>query len=481
MFRARLAIAQGRHLPPHAEDNDGPRVSPPPVAHLSSFSVRYCRALAAHNFLASPTPPTPLLPQPTPPAGPLGTLVIPSTQVQRPRSGSSIQASSLRPHVPAADRIHLWTTPHQQAREVTESLPPPLLANARSLIYKSFAPATQSTYAAGPLRFTQFCNRWLISESDCMPASPTLLAAFVAEYAGTVSSKAINNWLAGLRAWHIMADAAWSADHDWLRLGRKSATLQGRHHHRAKRAPVSMRHLSALRQSLDLDLSRDACVWAIALTAFFGCRHLGELLPISAARFSPDYVVSRGSTFKQNFSIDSTASSFLLHLPWTKTTRESGFDLIVTSRPQDPLHCLLRAIHSHLSANVSLPPRAPFFSYCCPTNASGFEILTKATFLSICTAAWSVHHLDHVLGHSFRIGGAVELLLAGVPPEVVAATGGWTSLAFLLYWRRMEDILPMSTSRAYSTSSIASLSRIFHSFRRSHNLPDNLDSLPRTL
>lgn len=41
--------------------------------------------------------------------------------------------------------------------------------------------------------------------------------------------------------------------------------------------------------------------------------------------------------------------------------------------------------------------------------------------------------MDHISGHSFRIGGAVELLLAGVPPEVVAATGNWTSLAFLLY------------------------------------------------
>jgi len=46
---------------------------------------------------------------------------------------------------------------------------------------------------------------------------------------------------------------------------------------------------------------------------------------------------------------------------------------------------------------------------------------------------WSSAMLVHVLGHSFHIGGAVELLLAGVSPEVVAALGGWTSLAFLLY------------------------------------------------
>ena len=84
--------------------------------------------------------------------------------------------------------------------------------------------------------------------------------------------------------------------------------------------------------------------------------------------------------------------------------------------------------------------------------------------------------LAHVLGHSFRIGGAVALLLAGVPPEIVAATlaGGWTSLAFLLYWRRMEEILPMSTSRAYQRSHIDDLAKIFEKFRVDNRIPSNL-------
>ena len=56
--------------------------------------------------------------------------------------------------------------------------------------------------------------------------------------------------------------------------------------------------------------------------------------------------------------------------------------------------------------------------------------------------------LAHVLGHSFHISGTVELLLAGIPPEIVAATGGWTSLTFLLYWHHMDEILPMSPSKA---------------------------------
>ena len=82
--------------------------------------------------------------------------------------------------------------------------------------------------------------------------------------------------------------------------------------------------------------------------------------------------------------------------------------------------------------------------------------------------------LAHVLGHSFHIGGAVELLLAGVPPKVVAATGGWTSLAFLLYWRHMDEILPMSTSKAYNQAHLDHLSSIFEEFHINHKIPSFL-------
>ena len=94
---------------------------------------------------------------------------------------------------------------------------------------------------------------------------------------------------------------------------------------------------------------------------------------------------------------------------------------------------------------------------------------------------WADAALAHVQGHSFRIGGAVELLLASVPPEIVAATGGWTSLAFLLYWRRMEEILPMSTSKAYQRSHVDELAKIFEQFRVNHHIPSILLSAPRTI
>ncbi len=100
--------------------------------------------------------------------------------------------------------------------------------------------------------------------------------------------------------------------------------------------------------------------------------------------------------------------------------------------------------------------------------------MLKHEFLDFCTLIWDKASLTHIHGHSFRIGGAVELLLAGVPPEIVAATGGWTSLAFLLYWHCMEEILPLSTSKAYKKTHFDELAALFEQFRIANSIPRNL-------
>jgi hypothetical protein len=92
--------------------------------------------------------------------------------------------------------------------------------------------------------------------------------------------------------------------------------------------------------------------------------------------------------------------------------------------------------------------------------------LTRNDFLFLLSNIWASSGLDVVSGHSFRIGGTVSLLLAGVPPEVVAATGGWTSMTFLTYWRQVEDIIALGTSRAYADSDLSRLSGIVDTFRR---------------
>jgi hypothetical protein len=387
--------------------------------------------------------------------------------------GRSIIDNELRPHVPAAERIFSWRTPFgsRHQHDVAQRLPAPLVESAMMAVRGALAPNTKSTYAAGPFRFTQFCDKWNISEEARMPADYALLCAFIGEYKGLQSGNTIRSWLSGLRSWHIMNHAPWYGDDSWVHLARTSANKEGTKHKLALRAPVSIEHLSCLRRALVLSNPFHAAVWAVAVVTFFGCRHLGETTLTTAAALDPKYHVLRSTKILFRVLHDGVCSASF-DIPWTKSTKELGATVILTARRDgDPL-CPVIAFKNHLDVNSSIPASSTLFAY--HTLSGEPKNLLKHEFLSFVTKIWSSAMLAHVLGHSFRIGGAVELLLAGVPPEIVAATGGWTSLAFLLYWRRMDEILPMSTSKAYNQAHLDRLASIFEEFRIAHKIPSSL-------
>ena len=88
--------------------------------------------------------------------------------------------------------------------------------------------------------------------------------------------------------------------------------------------------------------------------------------------------------------------------------------VILTAR--DDQLCPCTALQNHLNVNCDAPGTSSLFAY---VGTDGrWEHMTKYRFMDFCTDIWSKAALAHVLGHSFRIGGAVELLLAGVPPEL---------------------------------------------------------------
>jgi len=51
---------------------------------------------------------------------------------------------------------------------------------------------------------------------------------------------------------------------------------------------------------------------------------------------------------------------------------------------------------------------------------------------------------------------------------------GWTSLTFLLHWHRMDEILPMSTSKAYNQADLNCLTSIFEDFHIAHKISASL-------
>ena len=395
-------------------------------------------------------------------------LFFTSHKGRKPSKQLEIKPSHLRPLVPAKDRLYFWRTPYGDEHffDLASKLPLPLASAACLAIRSALVPATATTYAAGMKRFTQFCDQWDIPESDRMPASYALLSAFIAFHIGKEAGNTIKTWLSGIHAWHAVNHAPWYGDDKWVHLCRTVANREGTSHEKPPRPPASLHHLRVLRHALDISIPFHAAVWVTALAAFFGCRRLGELTVLNLSSVDPIFNVMRSPSPFIRILPDGICSSDF-HIPWTKSTKERGADVVLTARSDDLCPCA--ALLNHFMVNNKIPADQPLFSYELPHGR--YRPLTRQDFLSFVNKIWSDAGLLHIYGHSFRIGGAVELLLAGVPPEIVAATGGWTSLAFLLYWRCIKEILPRSTVRAYRQNEMDRLSRIFNDFRVRAKIP----------
>jgi hypothetical protein len=138
---------------------------------------------------------------------------------------------------------------------------------------------TRSNYGAGLLRFNQFCDTHDIAEADRCPASEVLISAFIASYAGLRSSDCINNWLSGIKWWHVFQGAEWYGGDMLATVKKGVAKLVPDSSRRDKRHPVTIEHMHCLLHGLDLSNAKDAAVYGASSVAFHGlCRSAERLL-----------------------------------------------------------------------------------------------------------------------------------------------------------------------------------------------------------
>ncbi|KII86881.1 hypothetical protein PLICRDRAFT_114194 [Plicaturopsis crispa FD-325 SS-3] len=300
------------------------------------------------------------------------------------------------------------------------SLPASVLLATELVIKKSWAGDTLTGYSAGVKAFSVFCDAYDVPLADRLPASETLICAFVASRAGKYKETSTQNCVSGVRAWHITNNAPWVMG---LRLRQ---TLRGVHALAPKglppRPPVTSDMLVILAQELDLSSPLDVCVLAAATSSLWGQARLGELFSPWANSFDGGYIPLRSSLGGPTTEDGSRP----LHLPWTKTRKAAG-DVIMICRQNgasDPVDALER----HLLVN-NPPANIPLFSY---KSEAGFTCLTRKRLLLVCNRIWEKHGFVRIQGHCLRIGGTTELLMRGVNPEIVKSMGRWSSDAFLL-------------------------------------------------
>ncbi|KAH9946883.1 DNA breaking-rejoining enzyme [Amylocystis lapponica] len=297
-----------------------------------------------------------------------------------------------------------------------------------------------------------------------MPAPEPLVAAFVAKWAGSVARTTVDNWVAGLSFWHTINGAPWNGAR-MLRIV-CTAVAKTAPSAKPKRSPVTVEHLFALRKGLDLTNSFDAAVYAVACVAFWSCRRLGELVVPSTGKFDPERHVARSATVRFR-SLPDGSEYAVFHVPWSKTTKQLGVDVIITEH-RDPTSAVV-ALRHHLQANAAVPPSAPFFAFE-STDAQGWSPMTRDWFIRRCNGVWAAEGLGELTGHCFRIGGATELLLRGTNPDIVAVQGGWKSRAFLEYWRKIESVLPLFISKSFDHSRLQLVTDSMSSFKKKYNL-----------
>ncbi|KAF8919046.1 hypothetical protein CPB85DRAFT_1430197 [Mucidula mucida] len=295
-----------------------------------------------------------------------------------------------------------------------------------------------------------------------MPAPVPLLAAFIASASGTRSHACLKNWLSGLAFWHKLNLAPWYGKEDWVPLVLRTALKEGVKFKRPPRGPVTLVHLRALRKAVKLDDPEGAAIWATAMAVFWGCRRLGEVTVPSEKRIDRLRHVSRGCTILR--SRQAGRAVLVIDLPWTKSTGVNGGKCILTQTGDDL--CPVAAIDNHLRVNHSAPVSSMLFAY---RSGHSWKSMTRPFFLTFTTRVYRDARLEHVFGHSYRIGCTVQLLSDGVAPEMVMKLGGWTSMCFLIYWRRLEQIIPAALSRAWDAK--------IKAFAKANGLKEDIDEV----
>jgi hypothetical protein len=300
------------------------------------------------------------------------------------------------------------------------------------VLQHGWADSTLMNYGSAVDRFQAFCAAEGVPHKFQLPADEFVLCAFAASSAGVHAGSTARNNIAALKAWHAAQNVGWQGGARLHYVLAGVDNLAPDSSKRPPRPPINAVMLRALYDGLDFSDPRDVAVFAAACTAFWGQCRLGELLPKSSAPTASKHLPTRHHYSRS--TRNKRASK--LRIPRTKT-KKNGEDVVLVAQtsPLDPQV----ALNMHLLVN-HCNSIAPLFTF---TSANGPTILTKPKFLQRCNEIWGAAGYPRITGHSFRIGGTTELLLAGVAPDVVKTMGRWSSSAFLRYWRSLEDLAPL--------------------------------------
>ena len=349
--------------------------------HFLKLTPRPGTATVTDRTPATPSPPTetatshlPHGKKPVPVHGILLTLYprlasLPCGRKSR-NSTASIAEHWHRPHVEAGERLFFWTSDDaiQKRTDLLSRLNPTDVAAYDTAVVSLVASSTRQIYGAGLMEWIAYCDSRHVPEADRFPAEHHHLQAFIASCSGTIGTSKLNNVLSAMALWHHIHELPWSGLDNPLtkRFKRNAIARAPADSYLPPHPPITLRHLEALLQSLDISLPFDAAVWATACCTFWGVCRLGENTSPSLNDPDPSHRAHRSASHVEWTSTAPPSShsppdGAHWHIPWTKTTGFVGATIIISK--WDHVSCPVRALQNHLLINNSAPTDVTFFAY----------------------------------------------------------------------------------------------------------------------
>ena len=258
---------------------------------------------------------------------------------------------------------------------------------------------------------------------------------------GGYSKSVVSNYMAGVRAWHLIHQLPWNMPGDYaVLLSRAAVKCAPVASLRRPREPYTIENLRMMAAKFNKEDPRNVAVWACTTSLFFGIGRTGELTVPTHYR-KPAFNPEKHPTPAQvthGVHRDTNQPYTRITLPWSKARKDKSRRDEISWVPQGGDVDPHTALQEHMWINS---PRDDEHLFTYVTEGGDRRALTCEVFQKrikeVCTAAG----VPFKQCHGFRIGGTLEYLLRGVPCAEVQVMGRWASKAFLLYLRRHAEVL----------------------------------------
>ncbi|KAN0084599.1 hypothetical protein V8E55_008103 [Tylopilus felleus] len=170
-----------------------------------------------------------------------------------------------------------------------------LQERVKMVTLQGWAESTCATYGAGLLVYHVFCDSREVLGKDRALAKAALVALFVSALTGSLSGKAIHNYIYGVQAWHTLYGLPWVLHEEQIATMLKGiAKLAPPALKQDKHKPVTIQMISLIKDKLDQTNSLDTAFFACLTTIFYSAARVGEFTLQRLDAFNPTEHITRG-------------------------------------------------------------------------------------------------------------------------------------------------------------------------------------------